>query len=89
MSVAPCTLPPVPASHLRMPLALTGQAVFEEEMVHRNPGDASTLAPAERGVAAPLAWVAAEVGPEEGQSFIPGVLAQLPASGLCITRPAS
>jgi hypothetical protein len=39
----------------------TGQAVYEEDMIHRNPGDASTLSPMETPFsAATQAWMEAE-----------------------------
>lgn len=61
------------------------EAVYEEDMVHRNPGDDSTLAPMERAFPAAGDWARAEAAPGAPTAFTrvvigdlkPDVLAQL------------
>jgi len=50
------------------------QEVYVEDMVHRNPADASTLAPMEQPFSVAHAWVAAEGQPEEEGLPGPGSL---------------
>lgn len=56
------------------------EAVYEEDMVHRNPGDESTLSKMEMPFAASRGWLREEVQPEacgEGSSFTRVVIGDL------------
>ena len=54
---------PLPSPHLRVPPL---QEVYVEDMVHRNPGDPSTLTAMEQPFSVARAWVAAEGEPDGG-----------------------